>query len=336
VFRALIPFVCLVLFPLLGECQRYTFREYGQAEGLSNLTVNSIEQDRQGFIWAATQNGVFRYDGFRFERYPLDPGLQTHNIQTLHEDSFGRLWVAVENGVGFYQGRTLHLVRNHGKDLNMTAGSVLSSAPDGRVFAASDGMLFELNKAASGDWDVKRVPVATNKGALRVESVLWKTDGSLMLGCADGVCQLGPSGLRVWGAPEGLKKDTWTGLLSAPNGDLWVRGLSHVAVLRRGSAKFTECDLPGNHGPKDDNFTLAVDAQGRILTVTGRSVARRDGDQWTLIDGRQGLPLFKLTSVFVDARGGVSVIRGTVVRIVVSWASKASAARPRRRCFIRQ
>ena len=47
--------------------QRYTFKEY--VEGLGNLNVNCMLQDRTGFLWIGTENGLFRYDGSRFQDF---------------------------------------------------------------------------------------------------------------------------------------------------------------------------------------------------------------------------------------------------------------------------
>src|ERR1700733_6544755 len=101
---------CLALLPSLCNAQRYTFRGYGQSEGLSNLTPTCMLQDREGFIWIATQNGIFRYDGFHFEPFSLNSGLPTHNVQILYEDASRRLWVGLENAVGFLQGGTFRTV----------------------------------------------------------------------------------------------------------------------------------------------------------------------------------------------------------------------------------
>ena len=64
--RFLIPRI-LGLFGTSGPlaAQRYNFKFYGEEEGLQNLAVQVVLQDRAGFLWAGTQNGLFRYDGSR-------------------------------------------------------------------------------------------------------------------------------------------------------------------------------------------------------------------------------------------------------------------------------
>ena len=52
------------LFAPACLAQRYSFREY--TEGLGDLNVNCIAQDRTGYLWVGTENGLYRYDGAQF------------------------------------------------------------------------------------------------------------------------------------------------------------------------------------------------------------------------------------------------------------------------------
>src|ERR1035438_5181687 len=57
----------LALLPAL-HAQQYGFQNYGAEQGLTNLAVSTLFQDRTGFLWVGTENGVFRFDGQRFYR----------------------------------------------------------------------------------------------------------------------------------------------------------------------------------------------------------------------------------------------------------------------------
>jgi ligand-binding sensor domain-containing protein/two-component sensor histidine kinase len=66
-------------------------------DGLSQGMVNCILQDKYGFMWFATRDGLNRYDGHRFVVYQHNPSDSTslidNFIQTIFEDSKGRLWI---------------------------------------------------------------------------------------------------------------------------------------------------------------------------------------------------------------------------------------------------
>src|SRR5947209_8235038 len=79
--------------------QRYSFQQYGQEQGLSNLTPQCILQDRTGFIWIGTQNGLFRYDGRRFIHFGVQQGLPSATIESLYQTDDGTLWVGTVSGL---------------------------------------------------------------------------------------------------------------------------------------------------------------------------------------------------------------------------------------------
>ena len=79
--------LCLALGPACA--QRYSFRIFSEAQGLTDLTINTMLQDRTGFIWVGTNNGLFRFDGFRFRRFGTTDGLPAHAVSALLETSDG-------------------------------------------------------------------------------------------------------------------------------------------------------------------------------------------------------------------------------------------------------
>jgi hypothetical protein len=92
----LFRFLTVALF--LGGCslplfaQRYSFKTYGHDEGLGSLVVQSILQDSRGFLWVATQNGIYRFDGKRSVRYGTAEGLPSNFVNCIFQSQDGRLW----------------------------------------------------------------------------------------------------------------------------------------------------------------------------------------------------------------------------------------------------
>jgi CheY-like chemotaxis protein len=66
----------LLMLASLGlYSQEKNFRNFGTAEGLNNLAVRQLYQDRIGFIWVSTENGILRYDGKRLEAFGPEQGI---------------------------------------------------------------------------------------------------------------------------------------------------------------------------------------------------------------------------------------------------------------------
>ena len=84
-------------------------------DGLSQGYVTAILQDRRGFMWFATRDGLNRYDGNTFVVYkhnPNDPGsLSSNFIQDLVEDDHGYLWISTNTGVNKFDPITERFTR---------------------------------------------------------------------------------------------------------------------------------------------------------------------------------------------------------------------------------
>jgi two-component system, sensor histidine kinase ChiS len=94
--RARLSALMLLALFTVAEAQQVNFRHLTIDDGLSQNAVYAIHQDRLGFLWFATKDGLNRYDGRRFVVYqhnPFDPTtLSDAYITQVFEDSRGRLW----------------------------------------------------------------------------------------------------------------------------------------------------------------------------------------------------------------------------------------------------
>ena len=88
------------------EAQPYYFRNYQVNEGISSNTITCITQDKKGFMWFGTRNGLNRFDGTTFKVFRSDIGnpqsIGSNSILSLFEDRRERLWVGTYKGVYLY------------------------------------------------------------------------------------------------------------------------------------------------------------------------------------------------------------------------------------------
>ena len=111
-------------------------------DGLSQSYVTEILQDRRGFMWFATRDGLNRYDGNAFVVYkhnPNDPwSLSANFVLDLMEDDRGYLWIATDNGgVNKFDPATERFVRYRHDPNNpnsLSGDSVESIARDRRGY----------------------------------------------------------------------------------------------------------------------------------------------------------------------------------------------------------
>src|ERR1700688_2741740 len=93
-----------LLLPGFASAQRFTFKYYSHDQGLTSLDVHSLLQDRTGYVWVATSDGVFRYDGALFTAFSTTQGLPSNRIESLHQASDGTIWAGTRDGLARFEG----------------------------------------------------------------------------------------------------------------------------------------------------------------------------------------------------------------------------------------
>ncbi|HEX6426959.1 MAG TPA: two-component regulator propeller domain-containing protein, partial [Niastella sp.] len=84
----------LVICPLLICGQEYSYTHYESKDGLAGSTVYCVVQDKEGFLWFATETGVSRFDGTHFKNFTREDGLPDNDVIQLFADSKGRVWMS--------------------------------------------------------------------------------------------------------------------------------------------------------------------------------------------------------------------------------------------------
>lgn len=91
---------------LLAQAPYIPFRHFSNADGLSQNHVNAILQDRQGFMWFATAEGLNRFDGYEFTVYRHvdndSTSIPNDNVNELFLDSHGEIWLGSAGGLARY------------------------------------------------------------------------------------------------------------------------------------------------------------------------------------------------------------------------------------------
>jgi PAS domain S-box-containing protein len=103
--------LCFVLISgnLCRAQENIRFDRISVNEGLSQSDIKSMVQDRFGFLWIGTRDGLNRYDGLEFRKYGRkkndSASLQFNQILDLEVDSAGNIWIASVGGISIYNYR---------------------------------------------------------------------------------------------------------------------------------------------------------------------------------------------------------------------------------------
>ncbi len=95
------------------SAQEYSYVQYTVQNGLAGSTVYDVKQDKDGFIWFATETGLSRFDGTHFKNYSSKDGLPDDEIVKLFVDSRNRVWIMpFKNAICYYSNGKLFTQQN--------------------------------------------------------------------------------------------------------------------------------------------------------------------------------------------------------------------------------
>src|SRR5580700_9049757 len=97
--RLPVAILTVAFFSAMAQAQQYSFRVYGLEQGLTNLGVKGLYQDKKGFLWVSTENGIYRYDGERFQPFGANEGIPASSGVAFGEAPDGSLLAGGEIGL---------------------------------------------------------------------------------------------------------------------------------------------------------------------------------------------------------------------------------------------
>jgi diguanylate cyclase (GGDEF)-like protein len=283
--------------------------------GLGNLNVNAIAQDRSGYLWVGTENGLYRYDGREFRQFGTSEGLRGHTIQSLYAVPNGPLFVGTTNGI-FFERQDGRFSQIHSPapvtDFSQRVGTVFTSIAPGQVVTADRTGAFLLRNTAPENWVAE--PIHLDGAA--VWSVLSTPDGSLWYGCDTDLCRLHAGKTTRLRAALGLPEGPWLHLRLARDGQIWMRSATHLGALEPAENRFELHDLPG-HSNGVPYSELTEDAKGRIVASQGPALGLWEGGHWRMVTAMNGLSRYDISELFVDHEGSLWI--GIVGHGLVRW-----------------
>lgn len=131
----------IAVFPLTAQVSSQSdiaFERLTVKNGLSQGSVLCIIQDKRGFMWFGTEDGLNRYDGHSFKVFRSNPrdtsSLARNYIEALYEDKEGTLWVGTKGGLCRFNRttETFTTFRADGKPTSLSNGYVTSIVDDAR------------------------------------------------------------------------------------------------------------------------------------------------------------------------------------------------------------
>lgn len=279
----------LVLLALAGEmlcAQEYSFRSFGASDGLTNLTIRKIYQDRAGFIWVSTENGIYRYDGDRFDFFGPAQGIPSNFEAAFGETPDGLLLAGGNFGLYRLTGNRFEKLATPFKAVSRQQG--IQSDGKGHTYLGTDTGLVELD-SLPGNHEIafRKFPQPDGTSGMQVNGVF--VDGEVLwYGCGLELCRMDAHGTRVFSRGSGLPPARLLSIRKDPSGNLWVAAQgAGIFVWPAGKARFERPTLPVP--PANIRETPSLDQNGRLLIPSPGGLLIRDGREWRRISRSAGL-----------------------------------------------
>ncbi|MEM7372743.1 MAG: two-component regulator propeller domain-containing protein [Bacteroidota bacterium] len=301
----------------IGLGQTYNFERYGVQEGLSQNTVFAMYQDRDGFMWFGTQQGLNRYDGRNFQVFNTSNSvLKSNSIRFLVEGAEDMIWVGTEENIYSLDLCTETLIsHSFSSQIKEGAPEILSlNWHESKIWIGTDQGLFYMDST-----NLQYVQQISDSLLLKpIRSIAFGDHQEVFLGTSTGLFQLNQdrkvdSIAADFGEISALHKDDELLWVGTTEGALYAYNLTS-----RTPPQLLEID-PYEPSPirslwvdRNHDLWVALQNEGLILAQKGKSPDSEE-DIWTSQILRQdvrdpySLSHNDVLSLFEDHFGGMWV-----------------------------
>ena len=306
--------LCVWLYTAVApplNAQSYLTHSFSREEGLVQSQVQTVYQDRKGYLWFGTWGGISRFDGLEFKNYTLYDGLSSINVSGFAEDHEGQLWASTSNGINVITDTSLVTLTTDDGLINNHVHALLG-LPSGDIWIASASGLTLYDK--SGFSHITTVDGLPSNDVL---SMTLDQAGTLWIGTSEGICAMKTSGPDCYAGEGNLPHPAVRDLLVDQRGRVWAGTDQGIGMLLpgNGSRRFIALD----YLPQMSVNALLEDRYGAIWIGALTGIYRIGID--TQITHQWVDQVWRTSSLLLDREG--SVWAGTLGQGAIQFQTSA-------------
>ncbi|MFA6469870.1 MAG: two-component regulator propeller domain-containing protein [Bacteroidota bacterium] len=330
-FLLIVTLVLSVAVPDYGQ-SNFQFDQLTTRNGLSSNTVNTVLQDKNGFLWFGTETGLNRFDGYRFKIYQNNRkdsnSLSNNYIWSLCEDAAGNIWIGTDGGgLNKFDPQTETFVRYQniaGDSSSLSTDIVQSVYHDrkGNLWVGTwDGGVNLMQKNAKSFVRFMHNPLnPTSLSDNKVHFIKEDSEGNIWIGTdGGGLNRFDPMTVSFTSFkhdpknPRSLSFDMVTDMVEDPKGNLWLTTYGEgLDLFDRRNKTFANYKLQGRDVKASSNvfWKIVQDSKGLLWITTqteGLVIFNPQTKTFTWLKEnkniRGGLPANILQDVFEDNSG---------------------------------
>lgn len=281
--------------------QRQNIKNYTTKDGLAGQIVNSAFQDKDGYLWFATQSGISIFTGNTFHKFEPSESIVGIDAIAINEDKSGNIWIASATGLFIYDfNRIRHYHVDNGLPSNIVRG-ITFDQNDTPWILTSEGVV-QYNKG-------KFKSVLDPKGYLKsgVLSMKQMSDGTIWFGTqGNGLIRLKNSEYTYYSADDGVL-DSYIFSLNA-HGDSLLIGTTNQGLVVHYNNKFSKPKIPEIENAWISNIVVRNDEMD-IISSSGLVRYSYKGN-YSLITEKNGLPSNDLFFGYEDIENNLWLCSG--------------------------
>lgn len=224
---ALLGFTPPLYSRINSDLQGLDFKVISTSNGLPTNEVQKVFQDREGFMWFATRNGLCKYDGYQITVYSSNQ-LKSHllpnnNVFCLADDADGNVWVGTYNGISRFDKKrgTFEQVEIQ-NTTNKTVSAILVTENQEILIGLDDGLFrYDPKKNAFTHHSLQRMGNLSLTAS--VKSIIEDSSGQIWIGTwADGLMRYSPSTNAFHVYPRLNQRNSAHVIYEDSHNNLWV------------------------------------------------------------------------------------------------------------------
>ena len=264
--------------------------------------VWAFAQAADGAVWAATENGLLRWDKGATKLYQQADGLPTNRLRSLAFDRAGVLWIGTSGGglVALADGRFSVLNPDKGF-AHLQVRHVLADPERGVWAATAGGGLVHLDR----DGPIRTYTVADGLPTDHLTALARDAQGALWIGSwGGGISRMSEGRISTLSSTEGLAGNQIWSLGVDREGSVWV-GTWVGGLNRLRNRAFTV--IGAAEGLSHDNVRAVLHARDGVswVSTAGGGLNRIEGERITSLGRKDGLPTDEISSLHEDRDGSL-------------------------------
>jgi signal transduction histidine kinase/ligand-binding sensor domain-containing protein len=277
------------------------FTKYTQASGLVSNYIFDLYQDRDGFLWIATDRGVSRFDGRTFRNFTRADGLSANQVYAIFQDHAGDIWFGTyEGGVVHFSSQSIQII-NEADGLLCNTVLHVTQDPFGRMYFMTEKGLTVYQDSVLVSFQ-NRDHLSGNLFLHASGKIFFNLDNSLFVLHPQENLPLIPHPVKLSCAQgDAISRRSWASPIISSENNLYYPGRSQCLKIKLSDSG----DVLDAEVIEEAYFALLKDHESRVWFARDHGIQISDSGKTETIGRESGLDPDYIEALLEDHEGNI-------------------------------